>query len=106
MTEETIYDPTWQWQTRTIPIFPFVTFTNIEGKEFVIERERIKHSETYSKNDVLDHSKTFVNFLSPNHKSKGCLHAIVDMPIQAFRDLVLRPAFEGILCEEQTDTVG
>ncbi len=82
-------------------IFPLVTFTNIEGKEFMIRRERILHSETYCEKDedgyeILDHSKTFVNFTSPNHKSKGSLHAIVNMPLAVFRDQIMRPAYEGM----------
>ena len=72
--------------TTTPVVFPFVSFTNIEGKEFVIRRERILHSETYCQKDengyeILDPSKTFVNFESPNYKSKGSLHAVVDMPV-------------------------
>jgi hypothetical protein len=88
--------------TKTLTTFPFVTFTNTEGKEFCIERDRFLHFETYCErnvngDDVLDPSKTFVNFKSPNHKSKGSLHAVVDMPLASFRDWVIRPAFEGLL---------
>jgi hypothetical protein len=85
--------------TTILVVFPFVTFTNIEGKEFMIRRERILHSETYCRKDedgreVLDPDKTFVNFVSPNHKSKGSLHAVIDMPLKIFRDHVVRPAYE------------
>ena len=85
--------------TITSVVFPFVTFTNIEGKEFVIARERVFHCETYCRKDddgyeILDPDKTFVNFESPNYKSKGSLHAVVDMPIAVFRDHVIRPAYE------------
>ncbi len=81
-------------------VFPHVSFTNVEGKEFVIPRERIIHSETYCEKDedgyeVLDHSRTFVNFTSPNHKSKGSLHAVLDMPLRVFREHVMRVAYEG-----------
>jgi len=85
----------------TAPIvFPHVYFTNIEGKEFVIHRDRILHSETYCQKDengyeVLDPDKTFVNFVSPNHKSKGTLHAIINMPLKVFRESILRIAYEG-----------
>lgn len=87
-------------------VFPFVQFTNTEGVEFGMERSRVLHYETYHEKDadgnkVYDHNKTFVNFLSPNHKSKGSLHAAVDMPLQAFIDHVMRPAYEG-----QTNTTG
>ena len=81
--------------TTTIPVFPMVSFTNVDGKEFVLPRERIIHIETYQNGDDLDPSKTFVNFTSPNQKSKGALHAVVDMPVAHFRDSVMRPAYEG-----------
>ena len=77
-------------------VFPMVSFTNMEGKEFVIPRGRILHAETYESDGVLDHGKTFVNFESPNPKSKGVLHAVVDMSLNDFRRLVLRPAYEGV----------
>lgn len=77
-------------------VLPFVSFTSVEGKDFVLARDRIIHCETYTSPDGdFDRTKTFVNFTSPNHKSKGALHAIVDMPIEVFRDLVIRPAYEG-----------
>ena len=86
----------------TVPVFPFVTFTSVDGKDFCIPREHIIHTETYSTGkdattgkDVLDHTKTYVNFKSPNPKSKGPLHTVVDMPVDIFRDEVLRPAYEG-----------
>lgn len=80
----------------TIPVvFPYVSFTSDEGKQFLLARERIVHCETFSIDGKFDHSKTFINFVSPNHKSKGMLHAVVDMPLEAFRDLVIRPAYEG-----------
>jgi len=84
-----------QTTTTTVPVFPLVSFTNLEGKEFVIPRERIIHIETYQDGENLDHSKTFVNFTSPNNKSKSALHAVVDMPIAQFRKFVMRPAYEG-----------
>ena len=86
---------------KTIPVvFPYVSFTNIEGKEFCIERSRLLHSETYCYKDEygqdkLDHSKTFVNFESPNCKSKGSLHTIVDMPLSTFRNTIICPAYGG-----------
>lgn len=84
--------------TKVSEAFPFVSFTNLEGKEFCIERGRVTHVETYCTRDemgseTLDKSKTFVNFMSPNHKSKGSLHAIVDMSLDVFRECVLKPAF-------------
>ena len=82
-------------ETVTRPIFPMVSFTNLEGKVFVIQRERILHTETYEVDGELDPSKTFVNFESPNPKSKGVLHAVVDMPVAQFREFALRPAYEG-----------
>lgn len=93
-------------------IFPYVVFTNVDGKGFIIERSRITHSETYCYRDgntgqeVLDASKTFVNFKSPNHKSKGSLHAVVDMPLEVFREAVLKAAYLPIVCkdEDQADT--
>ena len=79
-------------------VFPFVTFTSVDGKMFVLPRERIIHVETYQdKEGNLDESKAFVNFLSPNHKSKGALHAVVDMSAEDFRNTVLRPAWQDIL---------
>lgn len=78
----------------TFVVFPYVSFTSIEGKQFLLARDRIIHCETFSTDGEFDHSKTFVNFVSPNHKSKGALHAVVNMPIEAFRDLVIRPAYE------------
>lgn len=85
-------------------VFPFVQFTNTEGVEFDIERSRVMHYETYHEKDeygnkVYDHNKTFVNFKNPNSKKTGSLYAVVDMPLQAFREHVMRPAYEG-----QTDT--
>ena len=77
------------------PVFPMVSFTNLEGKEFVIPRERILHIETYQDDKGIDHTKTFVNFTSPNNKSKSALHAVVDMSVEHFRELVMRPAYEG-----------
>lgn len=93
--------------TKVSEAFPFVSFTNLEGKEFCIERDRITHIETYcTRNEVgdetLDRSKTFVNFMSPNHKSKGSLHAIVDMSLAVFRECVLKPAFTPS-CEVSTN---
>ena len=81
-------------------VFPFVQFTNTDGVEFGIERSRILHYETYHSKDengnkVYDHDKTFVNFVSPNDKGKSSIHAAVDMPLQAFIDHVMRPAYEG-----------
>ena len=76
-------------------VFPYVVFTNTEGKQFDIARDRILHYETYERDGVLDPNKTFVNFKSPNHKSKGSLHAVVDMPVDMFRTMVMRPAYEG-----------
>lgn len=81
-------------QTASV-VFPYVSFTSIEGKQFLLARDRIIHCETFSVDGEFDHSKTFVNFVSPNHKSKGALHAVVNMPIEAFRDLVIRPAYEN-----------
>ena len=72
-----------------------VSFTNLDEKEFTIQRDRVLHFETYCKDDEMDPDKTFVNFLSPNPKSKGVLHAVVDMPLAMFRDHVMRPAYEG-----------
>jgi len=82
-------------------VFPYVTFTNVEGKEFTLPRERILHTETYQTKDadgvdVLVHGKTFVNFESPNPHSKGVLHAVVEMPLEMFREQVLRPAWYGV----------
>ena len=79
----------------TSVVFPFVAFTNVEGKQFDIARDRILHYETYERDGALDTNKTFVNFMSPNHKSKGSLHAVVDMPVDMFRQMVMRPAYEG-----------
>lgn len=81
-------------------VFPHVYFTAIDGQEFGMPRERVIHYETYHEKDsegdkILDHGKTFVNFESPNHKSKGSLHAIIDMPMQVFRDHIMRVAYEG-----------
>lgn len=81
-------------------VFPHVKFTNTDGKVFGMPRERIIHYETYwtrdaDGNEVLHPDKTFVNFVSPNHKSKGNLHAVVDMPVEMFYNHVMRPAYEG-----------
>lgn len=87
--------------TEIVPVTPFVRFTNIDGKSFCMPRERIIHIETYHSGkdmngkEILDHSKTYVNFVSPHPKSKGPLHAVVDMPEQVFYDQVIRPAYEG-----------
>lgn len=81
-------------KTATVSVFPYVSFTSVEGKDFLIARERIIHCETYSTDGEFNHALTFVNFTSPNHKSKGLLHAVIDMPIEIFRD-VLRIAYEG-----------
>lgn len=79
-------------------VFPFVTFTSVDGKMFVLPRGRIIHVETYQDKDgTLDENKAFVNFLSPNHKSKGALHAVVDMSAEDFREKVLRPAWQEML---------
>ena len=78
----------------TVPIFPYVSFTSIEGKDFLLARERVVHCETYSVDGEFDHGRTFINFTSPNHKSKGLLHAVIDMPLEIFRD-VLRISYEG-----------
>jgi hypothetical protein len=79
-------------------VFPYMTFTSIEGKTFTIPRERVIHVETYCHRneegvETLDPSRTFVNFLSPNPKSKSALHAVVNMPIEMFRDQVMKPAY-------------
>jgi hypothetical protein len=87
----TTVEETWT----TVVVFPYVSFTSIDGKEFLLARERVIHAETYASDGEFDHSKTFVNFVSPNHKSKGALHAVVDMPVEVFRDTVIRPAYEG-----------
>ena len=84
--------------TKIAEAFPFVSFVNLDGKQFCIERHRVTHIETYCTrdelgNDVLDKSKTFVNFMSPNHKSKGSLHAIVNMSVEVFTKCVLKPAW-------------
>jgi len=76
-------------------VFPYVSFTSIDDKKFVLARDRIKHCETYETNEQLDHEMTFINFESPNPKSKGLLHAVVDMPLEVFTNEVLRPAYEG-----------
>lgn len=87
--------------TITTPVvFPFVHFTSVEGQEFGMPRDHVLHYETYHEKDkdgnkVFDHDRTFVNFVSPNHNSKGSLHAIVDMPLQVFRNCVMRPAYDG-----------
>lgn len=79
-----------------IPVFPFVSFTNVEGKEFCIARERVLHVETYQDKDGnLNPDRTFVNFASPNPSSKGPLHAVVDMPVNVFREACIKPAYEG-----------
>jgi hypothetical protein len=87
--------------TETILVFPFVSFTSIDGKEFCFPRERIVHTETYhegkdeSGHESLVDDKTYVVFTSHNPKSRGNLHAVVDMPLAVFRDQVIRPAYEG-----------
>lgn len=87
--------------TEIVPVTPFVTFTNVDGKSFCIPRERIIHVETYhtgkdeNGKEILDYAKTYVNFMSPHPKSKGPLHAVVDMPVEVFRDQVIRPAYQG-----------
>jgi len=90
-------------KTTPMIVFPFVSFTNTEGKKFCIPRERIIHIETYTKtvngDDVLT-DKTYVNFTSPNPKSKGSLYAVVDMPVEIFRDTVLKPAYETDMVDE------
>jgi len=82
-------------------VFPFVSFTNVEGKQFCIPRESVIHTETYcarvGDREVPDSNKTYVNFKSPNPKSKGALHAVVDMPLELFREQVLRPAYQDII---------
>ncbi len=89
----------YEWKTEVIPIFPFVSFTNVDGRKYCIPRERIIHTETYVIQGA--HSvetltnKTYVRFVSPDPKSKGPLFAIVDMPVEVFRDTVIRPAYEG-----------
>jgi len=85
----------------TSVIFPYVSFTNVDGKEFCIERSRLLHAETYcykddKGRDQLDYSKTFVNFKSPNCKTKGSLHAIIAISLEDFRNQILQPAFEGM----------
>ena len=79
----------------TIEVFPFVTFTNLDGKTFCIPRERIIHVETYQQGqDELDQDKTYVRFISPDPKSRGPLHAVVDMPLEIFRDEKLKVAWQ------------
>lgn len=99
----------YEYETTTVtPIFPFVSFVSVAGKDFCLPRENILHTETFSTkdehgNEVLDHTKTFVNFTSPNPNSKGALHTTVDMPVKLFRSMVLRPAWEGA-SEDKADT--
>jgi len=83
--------------TTTTPVFPMVSFTSIEGKEFLIQRERVTHIETYRDPTThdLDHTKTFVNFINPNENGRKSIHAVVDMTITQFRQFVMRPAYEG-----------
>ena len=78
-------------------VFPFVTFTNLKGKQFCLPRDRIIHTETYSDpgSQDKDPTKTYVHFENPNPKGKGPLYAVVDMPLTIFRDQVLRPAYES-----------
>lgn len=81
-------------------VVPHVVFTSIDGKDFGMPVERIIHYETFctrdaNGNEILDKTKTFVNFVSPNPKSKGSLHAIVDMSVDEFFREVIRPAYEG-----------
>jgi hypothetical protein len=77
-----------------------VFFTNTDGKDFGMPRERIIHYETYcSRNDegeeVFYSDKTYVNFMNPNGKKGNLLHAVVNMPVRMFYDQVIRPAYEG-----------
>ena len=87
--------------TETTPIFPFVSFTNVDGKWFCFPRERLVHAETYHEGkdengrENLVSNKTFVSFENHNPKGRGPLHAVVDMPLEVFRDQVIRPAYEG-----------
>jgi len=77
-----------------VGIFPFVIFTNTDGKEFCIPRENIIHVETCEdKEKGLDETRTFVNFVNPNSTKDSVLRAIVDMPPSAFREVVLKPAY-------------
>ena len=84
----------------TVPVFPVATFTSLTGKTFCIPRDSILHAESYCTkdaqgNEVVDNTKTYVNFKSPNPKSKGPLHTVVDMPVEVFRDQIWRPTYEG-----------
>ncbi len=85
----------WQSETVTTPVFPFVSFTSLEGAEFCIPRSRITHIETYRDGGELDHSKTFVNFENPNERGQKTIHAGVDMPLKVFTETVMKPAYEG-----------
>lgn len=74
------------------------------GKTFCIHRDRVIHAETYTdkRTQRLDHSKTFVNFLSPgaNEDNKNSvIFATVDMSLEEFRDSVLNPAYSNSLKE-------
>ncbi len=79
-------------------VFPYVTFTCMAtSTTFCIHRDRILHTETYENKDSgeKDPSITFVNFAKPDPTSSKMLFAKVDMPIDVFRDTVLRPAYAG-----------
>jgi len=80
--------------------FPWVTFTcSRQNKTFVVPRDSIIHAESFQEKDasgnvVVNHEKTHVNFKNPNsNKNNNPLYAVVDMPPEAFRDLILRPAW-------------
>lgn len=79
--------------------FPWVTFTcSRQNKTFCIPIHHVLHTEDFqyedeNKQTVVDEEKTYVNFTNPNPTKKMPLHAVVDMPIRVFRDVVLRPAF-------------
>ncbi len=78
----------------------FISFFNLEGKQFCIPRNRLLHVETYSTgkdtngDDILDLTKSYVNFVSPNPNSKGSLHAVVDMSVNRFQAEVLGMEWE------------
>lgn len=83
------------------PVFPWVTFTcSRQQKTFCIPRESVLHCENFQEKDSqgqsrVDTNKTYVNFTNPNPSKNNPLYAVVEMPIEAFRDAILRPAYEG-----------
>lgn len=85
--------------TTVVTVFPWVTFTcSRQDKTFCIPRESVIHAEDYQEKDgngvmQVDTDRTYVIFKNPNPTKGSTLHAVVDMPVNVFRETVLRKAY-------------